>query len=53
MRVTVQNEYINIHKNLTEVLLESDLKDALISLNPERKSNPGYADEVFISLGSF
>ncbi|WP_339873491.1 HsdR family type I site-specific deoxyribonuclease [Olleya marilimosa] len=37
-------------RSVNEVLLESDLKEALIRLNPEVKQNPDLADEVIYKL---
>ena len=39
-----------LQRSVNEVLLESDLKDALIRLNPEIKQNPNLADEVIYKL---
>ena len=39
-----------LNRSVNEVLLENNLKKALISLNPEIKSNPDYADEVIYKL---
>ena len=37
-------------RSVNEVLLESDLKEALIRLNPEVKQNPDLADEIIYKL---
>ena len=39
-----------LQRSVNEVLVESDLKDALIRLNPEIAANPALADEVIYKL---
>lgn len=39
-----------LNRSLNEVLIESELKDALIRLNPEISANPALADEVIYKL---
>jgi type I restriction enzyme, R subunit len=39
-----------IHRGVNEVLVESELKDALVHLNPEITINPSLADEVIYKL---
>ncbi|MDO7173711.1 type I restriction endonuclease subunit R [Mariniflexile sp. AS56] len=39
-----------LQRSVNEVLLESDLKNALILLNPEINQNPNFADEVIHQL---
>jgi len=39
-----------IRRGVNEVLVESDLKEALVRLNPEIKANPDLADEVIYKL---
>ncbi len=39
-----------IQRGVNEVLVESELKDALIRLNPEITQNPALADEVIYKL---
>ena len=39
-----------IHRGVNEVLVESELKDALVRLNPEITINPSLADEVIYKL---
>ena len=39
-----------LQRSVNEVLVESDLKDALIRLNPEITANPALADEVIYKL---
>ncbi len=49
----VQWEYRNaedLKRSVNEVLLEQELKEALIRLNPEIKANPDLADEVIYKL---
>lgn len=40
----------DLNRSVNEVLLESELKDALIRLNPEINTNPALADEVIYKL---
>jgi type I restriction enzyme R subunit len=40
----------DIQRGMNEVLIESDLKDALIRLNPEINQNPALADEVIYKM---
>ena len=40
----------NLPRQDNDVLVEEHLKDALINLNPEIKSNPDYAEEVLYKL---
>jgi len=40
----------NLKRGINEVLVESDLKEALIKLNPEIELNPDLADEVIYKL---
>ena len=39
-----------LNRSVNEVLIEQDLKDALIRLNPEIAANPALADEVIYKL---
>ena len=39
-----------LNRSVNEVLIEADLKEALIRLNPEIKQNPELADEVIYKL---
>ncbi|WP_207176773.1 hypothetical protein [Cellulophaga sp. E16_2] len=39
-----------LQRSVNEVLLEPDLKTALVLLNPEIKANPDLADEVIYKL---
>ena len=39
-----------LNRSVNEVLLEKDLKEALIRLNPEISNNPDLADEVIYKL---
>jgi type I restriction enzyme, R subunit len=39
-----------IQRGVNEVLVEAELKDALIRLNPEITQNPALADEVIYKL---
>jgi len=48
-------EYVpaeTLGRELTEVLLEKELKQSLIRLNPSIHQNPDYADEVIRKLRS-
>ena len=40
----------DLNRSVNEVLLEADLKNALVRLNPEIEKNPNYADEVIYKL---
>jgi type I restriction enzyme R subunit len=40
----------DLNKGVNEVLVESELKDALIRLNPDIQNNPDLADEVIYKL---
>lgn len=40
----------DLNRSVNEVLIESDLKDTLIRLNPEIQINPNLADEVIYKL---
>ncbi len=40
----------DLNRSVNEVLIESDLKEALIRLNPEIQINPNLADEVIYKL---
>ena len=40
----------SLERSVKEVLIESELKDALIRLNPEIKANSNFADEVIYKL---
>lgn len=41
---------VDLNRSVNEVLIEQELKDALIRLNPEIAANPELADEVIYKL---
>lgn len=41
---------VDLNRSVNEVLLEQELKDALVRLNPEINANPALADEVIYKL---